>query len=226
MDGNERVVDGGVLCILYRNGQEVDRQEFIGGERAVYETVLEEPEWCQLTVVGLDAEGERILVESKGGAREVLGCSGAVANPLELRQGAPEPEDFDEYWSAERARMEKVSSIPIRRPVEGMPSHLRVEYVEVPVGGGFRAANGVLRMPSSAEKGSLLIQLHLHGSGVHNPANPGWAPPIPQGAGVSGPVIFFNLNAHGLPNDEPSDFYSELREGELKNYPYLNSEDR
>lgn len=39
-------------------------------------------------------------------------------------------------------------------------------------------------------------------------------------------MLFLNLNAHGIANDQPASFYQALREGELKAYPFINSTDR
>ena len=224
LENGEAAAGKGVRCIVYHDGREVKREDFPGQNKAQCVTSLEKPGWCQLTVVGLNPDKEPAQQMVEGKMKEILGYSGALVEPLKIQQGAPEPEDFDVFWAREKEKLRKIPMEAKTKPVPDAPDYLKISYVSVPVGSGFRPVEGVLKMPSGAKPKSLPVFLHVHGAGVHNPAAPAWQPPLPEGSVVEEPVIFMNLNAHGIPNDQPKEYYEGLRSGELKGYPYLNSD--
>lgn len=214
-----------VRCILYRARKEIRRDDFASEGLVEYSAGLDEPGWFQLTVVGLDADGKTLYHDVDGRSKPALAYSGALVDPLSLEQGLAEPADFDAFWAKEK---EKLAAIPLeakRTPYAKAPSYAQVEFVEIPVGSGFRPVNAVIKMPAKAQEKSLPILLHVHGAGVHGPANPLWQHPLPDDSGLEGPVIFMNLNAHGIPNDRPKAYYQDLKKGELNDYPYQNSDD-
>lgn len=215
----------GVRCIIYHNREEVKRQDFPTDHEVEYSTALEQPGWCQLTVVGIDANGQTIYNDVDGEKKQALAYSGALTDPLQIRQGAPEPKDFDDFWTREIEKLRQIALEAEVTPVPDMPSHLKISYVSIPVGSGFRPLEGVVKIPVNAKPKSLPILLHVHGAGVHVPAAPNWQPPIPKASGVKEPALFMNLNAHGLANDQPKEYYRNLNSGDLKGYQYLNSDD-
>jgi len=221
----EPVFDKGLRCILYLNGKEVSKKDFPAGEDVAYRTALDKPGWCHLAVIGLDSTGEPFNQEVKGKSKQVRRYYGAIVAPLAIQVGAPEPSDFDAYWAKEKQKLEAIPHEAKRTAVLDVPEHLKTEYVEIPVGSGFRPVNAVVRMPANAEAKSLPIQLYVHGAGVRGPTNSTWAPWMPEASGLKGHSLFMNLNAHGIPNDESKEYYQALNEGELKNYPFLNSDD-
>ncbi|WPJ95586.1 acetylxylan esterase [Coraliomargarita algicola] len=226
LEDGEAITDKGFRCILYHNRKEVAREDFFTADLVEYTTQLEAPGWCQLTVVGISAEGKPLYHEVGGRRQQALGYSGAVVDPLEMKPGLAEPDDFDAFWAQEKAKLQAIPLLAKRTLVPDVHASFQIEYVEVPVGSGFRPVNATLKIPANAQAKSLPIFVHVHGAGVHLPkTNLAWQPPVPKESSVKGPVIFMNLNAHGLPNDQPQEFYTALREGALKDYPYQNIDD-
>ncbi|MEX1117184.1 MAG: acetylxylan esterase [Terrimicrobiaceae bacterium] len=211
-------------CILYHNLTEVRREDFPADAEVRFSTRMEQPGWCQLTVVALDSHQQPIFRMEDGKKSELLGYSGAVVDPLKVRQGAPEPKDFDAFWAQEKEKLTKFLPEASRKPVPNTPDHMQVFYVQAPVGSGFRPMQGVLKMPAGAKPKSLPVFLHVQGAGVHVPADPFWQPPLPEASGIREPVIFLNLNAHGLPGDQPEEYYNKLRTGELKDYHLIHNQ--
>lgn len=218
-------VDRGLRCILYLNRKEISREDFPADGVVEYSTRLDKPGWFQLTVLGLNKEGQALYNEADGKSSQALAYSGAVVDPLSMRSGLPEPADFDAFWAKEKRKLQAIPLEAKRTPFVDAPAHSSIEFVEIPVGSGFRPVNAVVKMPAQAKEKSLPILLHMHGAGVHGPANPNWSHPLPEESGIEGPVLFMNLNAHGIPNDQPKAYYQALKEGELKDYPYQNSDD-
>ena len=187
------------------------------------ETTLDHPGWCKVLAVGMDQNKKMLTGTVNGKPKNALFDIGAMVDPLDLKQGAPTPEDFAAFWERQKAELKRIPMDVKYKPVPSTPEYRKVNFVTINCGEGIRPVEGIMHIPANAKPKSLPILLHVHGAGVHNPSDPQWAPPIPGGSAIKWPVIFFNLNAHGIPNDQPKSFYTELREGELKAYPFINS---
>ena len=77
--------------------------------------------------------------------------------------------------------------------------------------------SGYLCMPKNAKKGSLPAVGSYHGAGVRSAHKQ-------HGAGTR--YIHFDVNAHGIENGKPAQFYADLAKGELKDYRHRNKTDR
>jgi cephalosporin-C deacetylase-like acetyl esterase len=189
------------------------------------ETSMDHPGWCRLLVIGQDQDHKTLVNMVNGRQKHVVLSIGVLVDPLQIKPGTPTPEDFDAFWEAEKAKLKNIPMNVTYKPIPKMPSHLKANYVTVDCGTEFRPVNGVLHFPANAKEKSLPIHLNVHGAGVHSPrSNPDWAGP---GRGkAKGPKIFLDLNAHGLPQYESREYFKKIREGELKNYPFIKSTDR
>jgi cephalosporin-C deacetylase-like acetyl esterase len=99
-----------------------------------------------------------------------------------------------------------------------------VELVDVQVDcvGGV-PVSGYLAMPmvAKAKAKSLPAILTVHGAGV-NSASAG----VAAWAVKEGGMLALDINAHGLPNGKPADFYKALAAGELRDYRVRGRENR
>lgn len=148
----------------------------------------------------------------------VNALAGAAIDPLEIRASLPVPEDFDEFWMTQKARLSKVpqdtqlTSVPSNsKTVESFD--LQAQCVGAPV-------SGYLARPLDAAPKSLPIILTVHGAGVRSSG---------LGSAVSWAskgYLAMDMNAHGIPNGKPEAFYKDLAEGELKDYRYLGRDSR
>ena len=150
-----------------------------------------------------------------------VAMGGAVFSPEKIGPAVPAPEDFDAFW---QAKLKELADVPPNPVVE------KVDISSVKNGEGMECykvtldnirgthARGILAKP--AGEGKYPAMLLVNSAGVYaldkaqviGYAKSGW--------------IVLNVNAHDLPVDESDAYYKDLKEGSLKNYFYLGSEDR
>ena len=160
---------------------------------------LDEPGFLQCQVV---------FHTSSGATLRALG--GAGVDPLQIKPSLPVPEDFDAFWSEQKR---KLAAVPANLRLTPVPSpqpevdcfDLKADCVGAPV-------SGYLARPSGAKPRSLPIILTVHGAGVSSSSLDG-----PAGWAKRG-FLALDINAHGIPNGQPAKFYSNLANGELKDY--------
>lgn len=169
------------------------------------------------TVVGkLDEPGFLLLRATMGKATSLAGAS---FDPLQLKPSLPVPDDFDQFWAAQKGALAKVpvksTLTPVQAPVKGMEAFdVQVDCLGKPVSGYFGR-------PQNAKPKSLPAILFVHGAGVR-----GSSLGSTQWAVKEGGMLSLDINAHGIPNGKPAEFYTALTEGELKDYRSLGRQDR
>lgn len=149
-------------------------------------------------------------------SRTALG--GAAVDPLKIRPGLPPPDDFDAFWAAQKKRLAAVPVnarlTPVTSPVKDVECFdLQADSVGAPVSGYFAR-------PVGAKPKSAPVILLVHGAGVRSSilaSAAGWAQ---KG------LLALDINAHGLPNGKPEQFYKDLADGELKDYRTQGRESR
>ena len=182
--------------------------EPLTGKPFVYKTRIAKPGFVRLYAEVVDAsgrpvvrkpkdftgdpntpEGRRALKKFKKAKRKVFFDGGAGADIDTLRQGAPEPADFDAFWARQKAELAKVPFNTKRVEVPCDNPDVRVYAMSVDCTGGM-PVTGYLSIPKAAEKGKkFAIHIGTPGYGVGEqfaPRHPG------------ADVIGFKINAHGL----------------------------
>ncbi|HET6422427.1 MAG TPA: acetylxylan esterase [Planctomycetaceae bacterium] len=164
----------------------------------------------------LDRPGFLLLKATTG---KTTALAGAGYEPLKIPPSLPVPDDFDEFWAAQKAVLTKVplnpKLTPVNAPAEGIEAFdVQVECVGKPVSGYFGR-------PKEAKPKSLPAILFVHGAGVRSASLGGT-----QWALREGGMLAFDINAHGIPNGQPAEFYEELNQGELKDYRAAGRQDR
>ena len=150
----------------------------------------------------------------------------------EFRPGFQKPADFIEWW---REQTEVMRQLPIEATITevAVPEKYAQDYVCYDVmvncgeGGGI-PVRGYMAMPKGADVGSLPICVFTHGSGVKNQNNRSRIEVALRYARQGGGSIAFDLNAHGMPSDQPQEYYDNLHNTVLHNYlnrPIENRED-
>lgn len=164
----------------------------------------------------LDEPGFLLLRVTSGKAAAM---AGAGYDPLALKPSMPVPDDFDAFWDAQKAALAKIPLKSTLTPVTSSAKNsdvfdLQIECVGQPVSGYFGR-------PKSAKPKSLPAILFVHGAGVRSSSMGGtsWAE-------REGGMLALDINAHGLPNGKPKEFYDALAAGELKDYRTRGNADR
>lgn len=172
------------------------------------------------TVTGTRAEpGALVLSITKPGGNGLpIGVGGAMYDWQKVRLSQPAPADFDQFWSEKLKELAAVPANPVLQKVD-VPDANGVEYYKVTLD-NIRGTHvqGQLARPVAGEKFPAVLILQYAGvyplkkDEVINRAAKGW--------------LALNISAHDLPIDEPEDFYKQKKDGDLKNYVYMGSEDR
>lgn len=145
--------------------------------------------------------------------------AGAGYDPLQLKPSLPVPDDFDQFWAKQKAALAEVplksTQTPAKSPLDG------VEAFDVQVDCLGKPVSGYFGRPKEAKPKSLPAILFVHGAGVRssNLDSTRWA-------AKEGGMLTLDINAHGIPNGQPAEFYTALTEGELKDYRSIGRQDR
>jgi cephalosporin-C deacetylase-like acetyl esterase len=199
------LAEGKVVCVLSKDGVQPQPPQTLNVKDG------------KATLIGKLDEPGFLLLRVTSGKASALAAAGY--DPLQLKPSLPVPEDFDAFWAAQKAELAKVpmkpTLTPVQTAVKGVDAFdLQVECLGKPVSGYFGR-------PKNAKPKSLPAILHVHGAGVRgsNPGSVFWA-------ANEGGMLSLDINAHGIPNGKPKEFYDALAAGELKDYRSLGNKDR
>ncbi|MBM3858500.1 MAG: acetylxylan esterase [Verrucomicrobia bacterium] len=168
------------------------------------------------TVTGKLAEPGFLHCRASFKNRTALG--GAAIDPLQIKPSLPVPGDFDEFWSGQKKKLAAVPVNPRLTPVKS--SVAGVECFDLQADSVGAPVSGYLARPVGAKPKSLPIILTVHGAGVRSSSlggATGWAQ---KG------MLALDINAHGIPNGKPAEFYKQIADGELKDYRARGRESR
>ena len=203
--GGQPVKEGRVDCVLSRDGwkPQPPRMVTIADGRGTLTATLEEPGF--------------LLVKGTLGKTTALAAAGF--DPLQLQPSLPVPDDFDQFWDAQKAALAKVplrsTLTPVKTPAEGVEAFdAQIDCLGKPVSGYFGR-------PANAKPKSLPAILFVHGAGVR-----GSVLGSTRWAARHGGMLALDINAHGIPNGRPDEFYTALANGELKDYRATGRADR
>lgn len=160
--------------------------------------------WCIVTYTAPD-----------GKTTVGYGCAGF--DPLEIKPSLPVPDDFDAFWAEKKAKLAEVPMNPKLTPVDSPAEGVECFDVQLDCLGG-APVSGYLTRPVGAKPKSLAAMLFVHGAGVVS------ARKQPKIAAEG--VLALDINAHGIPNGQPDQFYKDLSAGRLNGYPHFGKEDR
>jgi cephalosporin-C deacetylase len=199
------LVEGKVVCVLSKDGVQPQPPQTLNVKDG------------KATIIGkLDEPGFLLLRATLGKASAM---AGAGYDPLKLQPSMPVPEDFDAFWAAQKAELAKVpmksTLTPVTSPSKAVEAFdVQIDCLGKPVSGYFGRFKG-------AKPKSLPAILHVHGAGVRssNLGSVSWA-------ANEGGMLSLDINAHGLPNGKPKEFYDALAAGELKDYRIEGNQDR
>jgi len=175
--------------------------------KAVITGKLDEPGFllCRVTSVGADK-------------KPISAMAGAAVDPLKIRPSQPVPADFDSFWTAEKAKLAKIPVEPKFTPVPAPYPTVETFDVQAPSMG--KPVSAYLAKPKGAKPKSLPIILTVHGAGVSSSSLGGASNWANLG------FLAMDMNAHGIPNGKPKEYYTALYAGELKDYRAIGLQKR
>ena len=207
--------------LLQGDGNLTEKGSYVTGDTA-YEvkTSLGFPGWVQIRFSLFNADGTPVkTLNSRRQEINLTAEIGAMIDPLKIQAAGEEPADFDAFWAAARAELDAVPPQAKKVSSEVPEAHVgKLECWDVKVDcAGEMPVSGYLVMPVGAAEKSLPAIVSYHGSGVHS-ANK------PFGNAARG-AIALDVNAHGIENGQPAEFYMQLNRNELKGYRHHDKDD-
>jgi cephalosporin-C deacetylase-like acetyl esterase len=172
-----------------------------------------QPGFVRLYVTAVDAQGNKVMTQVKGKDKPVFFDGGACVAPQSLK-GIDEPADFDAFWAEQKKAL---AAVPVKvlamNKVEEDEKTIAYD-VKIDCAGGM-PVSGYLVMPKDAKEKSLPAEVAYHGYGVRSASYN-----LRSGANK----IYLNINAHGIDNGQPKEYYSELQKTKLKSYAFSTEE--
>ncbi len=186
------------------DGQTVNYpEEKVTDHPVVFTTSLDRPGFVRLRAVLTGPDGKTVKYkDAKQKIMEVCFDGGAGAEIEKITAAAPEPEDFDAFWTKQKARLPEV---PVKAELEKCDtsnSKLNIYRVKVDCPGP-RPVTGYLTVPVGAAAKSLPAVVTYQGYGVRMQKAP---------AGGNDKQISFLVNAHGSELDQSEQYYKDLSE--------------
>ncbi len=175
-----------------------------GGGPITVKGSLSEPGFLLLTATVAGADGKPFTAHAAAGV-----------SPAKIAPSLPVPDDFDAFWAEQKAKLAKIpmdvtaAEVPLPAPAD---AGLEAFDVSVPVDADGAPVTGYFAKPKGASPKSLPAVLWVHGAGVR-----GSSLPAALGGARDG-FLSMDINAHGLPNGKPEEFYKALADGALKTY--------
>lgn len=219
--GGEPMSGADVSFTLGQEGMAPTRQGNIkiAGGSASLSGSMKEPGFLQCRV---------IYHPAPGATNAVTAMAGAGFDPEAIKPSMPAPDDFDAFWRKQKQALDAVpmkpALTPVESPVEGVecfdaqvpcvPPRPVSGYFARPKGAGAKRHPAILSVHGAGVRGSIL-------GGVRGGSFMGAA-----GAAKQFDALAMDINAHGIPNGKPKEFYDALNAGELKDYRSQGREDR
>jgi len=177
-------------------------------EPLVLATSLDRPGFVRYYVELKDAAGKVVQrTSSSGSGQDVFFDGGAGVDIFKIRQGVPEPDDFDAFWAKHKANLAKVAWRGQEKLEKVASKNPKVEVykVSVPCAGGM-PTTGFLYVPVAAKDGRKFpAEIGFSGYGAS------WNATQPTDARMKGDAIVFNCSAHGFELMREKEYYQALR---------------
>ncbi len=197
--------DGKVTCVLSKDGVQPQPATTLALKdgKATLTGSLNEPGFLSMKVT----------------ADKASAMAAAAIDPLQIKPSMPVPDDFDNFWAAQKEALRKVPAKAVLTPVKATANGVDAFDVQIDCLGA--PVSGYFGKPHDAKPKSLPAILFVHGAGVggSNLGATSWA-------ANEGGMLAMDINAHGIANGKPKEFYDDLANGALKEYRYVGRTNR
>lgn len=216
--GDQAVTEGEVKFVIddfLNSGPTADLpagQQGLGDPPARVVVTGQQPGFLRCQVTYTPAEGKPLK------AVAAVGFS-----PTKIQPSLPVPDDFAAYWADQKRQLANIPSTAEWADVKQKDVSIQCFDIQVPCLGG-APVSGYFARPAAADADAnqkrLPAILWVHGAGVRSSALSNAI------KGAQAGMLSMDINAHGIPNGEPAEFYAAQSAGPLKNYRYAGRENR
>ncbi len=158
-------------------------------------------------------------------SKEYFASIGSIVDPLKFSPGTKRPKDLNCYWNNQKKALKQLKMQIDSNYVNIKDTYYQCFNVEINCTGP-KPARGFFAKPIAAKAKSLPIVIYFHAAGV----NGDWCRSKPEiairYAKMGKGALSFDLNAHGMLNGQPDDYYNFLDSTELKNYAQTGLENK
>lgn len=158
------------------------------------------------------------------GRRAATARAGVVVSPEKIAPSMPAPTDFDEFWNIRRAAL---AAMPLKaglQPVASPDPQVECFSLEVPCP-QTNPVRGYYARPKEAKPRGCPAILFVRAAGVSGD----WCKASARNAtwlAKQYGAIVVDINAHGMLNGQPPEYYRDLEQKDLRNYWTQGANDR
>ena len=185
------------------------RQETVPAEQGYAAPLsLEKPGWTCVTFLLRDPKNKnaRIVLKDK---RTTTRGTGIILEPEKITFARPEPADFDAFWAACKAELAKTPLTVLEKnpvPFSSAADKTFFCYDMKLACAGPKPVSGYLSVPKDKSR-KYPVVLCVDGAGVRS----SYKSAYPN-------AVTFSINAHGILNGQPAEYYSKLYKTVLNGY--------
>ncbi|MEK6794195.1 MAG: acetylxylan esterase [Spirochaetota bacterium] len=175
-------------------------------------TSIEQPGFVHINVVASDENGKTLMNNGKN----MPSFDGGAGIALDGIEGWPEPDDFDAFWKKQKVRL---AAVPLKAemvPVDSGNADVLCFDVKVDCAGTM-PVSGYYCRPKNAAAKSIPARVSFHGYGVRSSNKP-------TGSALNS--LAMDVNAHGISNGMPAEYYQKLSDTTLKGYAWKDDENK
>jgi cephalosporin-C deacetylase-like acetyl esterase len=150
---------------------------------------------------------------------------GMIVDPQKIKPGTKFPKGFNAYWEGEKKNL-KALPLEVKFGKNESSDYAMVCFDTEINCTGPKPARGYFAKPVKAAPKSLPIVLLVHAAGVKGSWCKSKSEDALRYAKMGKGTICFDLNAHGMLDGQPDEYYNDLEAGELKDYYVQGLENR
>jgi len=204
------VSNGEVTYFISKDGQSLsDGRKVISNGRVILSGQMSEPGFLRCRVTYVLKDGSKLIARAAAGI-----------DPLQIKSGTPAPDDFDIFWDAQKQKLASIPMEPVLTPVESHRDGIEVYDLKLNCLESIAPVSGFFAKPKGAQPKSLPAMMRVHGAGI-------WS--ASRGEAIAGAemgMLTVDINAHGVANEKPREYYAELEQTLLKGYSHRGRHDR
>lgn len=159
-----------------------------------------------------------------GESRRSAARAGVVVSPEKFAPSMPEPKDLDEFWNARRSALAALPCQPDLKPIESSDPQIECFSVEVACPQS-NPVRGYFARPKEAKSRGCPAILYVRAAGVSGDWCKASVKNTVSLAKQYGAMVL-DINAHGMLNGQPPEYYKDLEQKELRNYWTQGADDR
>ena len=142
---------------------------------------------------------------------------GVIVSPEKFTTGYQVPDDLRQFWDDQIAQMRENPMEPVITKVDSPDPDIECFDLMIPMPEG-NPAWGYVACPKNSAVKSLPILIYAHSAGVEKPDKRSNIMTAVNDAKRGNGTIAIDINAHGMPSDQPQEYYDSLANGPLKGY--------